>query len=371
MPGTLNVTTKAENDPFNSSDNTEITLSYPRNQRLLLGTHSNLTAPGFHKAMQNDYPVEISIEVHDLTGPRLRGLLGRRAKFPCEIHPFAVFLFKSCAPGSSSFSSSSQDSTANNINNNNGGGEAVWQPIGRTETILYDDYIRFVAKVKLIVPNTQDRMREMRIELFNQLNGTGLLKDQQFLGAINCSVESIVSEPLFRREVPMKTSRDLEACSMILSADIIRPSIAPSKVTLNVDFSSITKGAAKCFYVMSRQLPSGDFTPVYRSEILDSDQKKFASMTRLVDALTAGVDDKLLKLEFYQATKSRKNQCVKLGFLQTSLRKMKAMKWNQSLLWWPAVNDGNHPDFVQVGRVVMLENEIADDHSRFLLRVTS
>lgn len=364
MPGSLNITTKAENDPFNSADNTEIKLNYPANQRLLLGTLNNLSAPGFHKAMQSEYPVELSIEVHDLCGSRLRGLLGRRAKFPCDIHPFAVFLFKSNnGPGvSSSFSSSSDG---------NAGEGAVWQPIGRTETILYDDYIRFVAKVKLVVPTTHDRLREIRVELFNQLNGTGMLKNQQFLGAINCSVESIVSEPLFRKEVPMKTSRDLEACSMILSADIIRPSIAPSKVTLNVDFSSITKGAAKCFYVMSRQLPSGDFTPVYRSEILDSDQKKFASMTRLVDALTAGVDDKLLKLEFYQVTKSRKNQCAKLGFLQTSLKKMKEMKWNSSLLWWPAMNEANHPDFVEVGRVVMLENEIADDHCRFLLRVTS
>lgn len=352
----MTVTTTTQKGPY--GENTEIKLQYPRSQRLLLGSLSNTSQPGFLKAMQIEYPVELSVECDRIKGARLRGLLGRRARFPTDLRPFAVFFFKADS-GSPSISSSSMASSG------------IWQLVGRTETVALDESVRFVAKVKLACPTPEDRAKNIRVELFNQLTPSGLLTEQQFLGAVESSIEAITSEPLFRKEIPLQTSRDLDTCTMTLSADIIRPSIVPTRATFNVDFSRITKGDARCFYVMSRELPSGDFTPVYRSEILEHDKKRFASMTRLVDALTAGVDEKLLKLEFYQVV-NRKSRCIKLGFLQTSLKKMKEMDNNKSLLWWPSGNTTNYPEFVEIGRVVLLEcRQDEEGNCRFLLRVTA
>lgn len=325
--------------------NAEVRLQYPRNSRLLLGSLANVKQPGFLKALQTEYPVELSIECRDMVGARARGLIGRRPRFPVDLRPFAVFFFKA------------------------GGAGNPWQLIGRTETVLHDEFCRFVAKVKLSCPTAEERAKEIRVELFNQRTTSGLLKEQQFLGAVESSVEAISAEPLFRKELELQKSRALDACMMVLSADIIRPSLVAEKFTMNVDFSSITKGAARVFYVLSRQLPSGDFTPVYRSEILAPEQKRFASMTRQVDALTAGIEDKLLRLDLYQMV-GRKGVCLKLGFLQTSLKKMAMLESNKSLLWWPATNETEHPDFVEIGRVVMLETDTGDNHYRFLLRVT-
>lgn len=328
-----------------SGESEEVRLQYPRNSRLLLGSLANVKQPGFLKAMQTEYPVELSIECSEILGARVRGLLGRRARFPTDLRPFAVFFFKEAGLGRS------------------------WQLIGRTETVLYDEYLRFVAKIKLACPTPEDRAKEFRIELFNQLTPSGMLKEQQFLGWVESSIDAIVAEPLFRKEYCVQKSRDLDMCQMVVSADLIRPSLVPARCTINVDFSSITKGAARVFYVISRQLPSADFTPVYRSEVLEAGQKRFASMDRLVDALTAGIDEKLLRLELYQVV-DRRSRCIKLGYLQTSLKKMVTMDNHSSLLWWPAANEARHPEFVEIGRVVLLHQEKADNHYKFLLRVT-
>lgn len=310
--------------------------------------------------MQTAYPVELSIECIDIIAARSRSLLGRRAKFPRELRPFVVFFFRQDAAEAVGGSGDSIPL----------GKMLQWQLIGRSETVICDEYVRFVAKVKLAVPTTVDRAKEVRVELFNQLTPTNVLGEQQFLGAAESTIDAITSAPLFRREVPMMTSRDLESCTLVLSADIIRPSIVPSRASINIDFASITKGAARCFYVISRQLPSADFTPIYRSEILEHDQKRFASMTRLVDALTAGVNDKLLRIEFYQVV-SRGSKCLKLGFLQTSFTKLKATRCNQGLPWWPAPNVLKHSDFVEIGRVVLLDSRIEEGHCGFILRVTA
>lgn len=327
------------------AENEEVKLQYPRNSRLLLGTLANVKQPGFLKALQTEYPVELSIECVNIVGARARGLLGRRARFPTDVRPFAVFFFKA------------------------GGADRPWQIIGRTETVLYDESARFVVKIKLACPTPEDRAKEFRIELFNRITVSPDLHEQQFLGAIESSIDAVVAEPLFRKEIAVQKSRDLDSCSIIVSADIIRPSLVPTRAIIDVHFSSITKGATRVFYVISRQLPSGDFTPVYRSEVLEPDEKRFASMERRVDALTAGVDEKLLRIELYQLV-DRRSRCLKLGYLQTSLKKMMDMDWNSSLLWWPAANETKHPEFVEIGRVVLLENDKSDSSNRFLLRVT-
>lgn len=324
-----------------------IRLSYPKSSRLLLGTVANLKQPGFLKALQTKYPLEISLECHSLPcQQRLFNRLPGRASSERRQHvlkPFAVFFYR-C------------------------GGVAVpWELIGRTETVVYDEYHRFITKLKLSCATADDRRKELRVEIYDRRTKTDRIEDQAFLGATQCSLEDIISEPLLRKELCLESVRSGESGTAVLSAEAIRPMPEPRLITLNVDMASITKGQRRVFYVLSRQLRSGDYTPVYRSEVLGREQRRFTSLRRQVGAITAGIEDKLLRLELYQY--NSRGPHTKLGFIQTSVQKLQSTKVNTSLLWWPATSNQNDAT-ITVGRVVVIDTKLDKDHICFRLRVT-
>lgn len=326
-----------------------IRLQYPKSSRLLLGTTVNIQHPGFIKALETSYPLELSLECHDLTTPprllprlpAMRG--GSRADRKWLLRPFAVFFYRT------------------------GGPEMAWELIGRTETIAYDDYHRFVTKLKVGCATPEDRRKELRMEVYDRRSKSDVVEDHVFIGAAHCSLDDIISEPLLRRELRLESGRTLEPGRAIISADAIRPTGESHKITLNVDMASITKGPHRVFFVLSRQLQSGDYTAVYRSEVLGKDEKKFKTVSRNTSAVTAGVDDKLLRLELFQY--NPRGPHMKLGFMQTSVDKLKSTAHGSSLLWWPSSScDGDN--VIEVGRVVLLESYVSEENLRFRLRVT-
>ncbi|CAN8076778.1 unnamed protein product [Agarophyton chilense] len=312
-----------------------IRLQYPKSSRLLLGTTANLQQPAFLKALETHYPLELSLECRELHAP-LRLLPFRQAR------PFAVFLY--CE-----------------------GPDAPWKLIGRTETVLYDEYPRFVTKLKVCCATEHDRQKVLRVELFDRRHKSEHIDDQTFIGAAQCTLEDIIAEPLLRKELEMNESRVMKPGRLIISADAIRAGEKSTRLVLSLDMASGTKKNHRVFYVLSRQLQSGEYTPVYRSEVLTREQKRFESMSRDLTAVTAGVDDKLLRLELYQF--SNRGAHIRLGFMQTSIEKLKSTERHSRLLWWPnAVGDGD--GVIEVGRVVMIESVVSSVLLQFRLRVT-
>lgn len=324
-----------------------IRLQYPKSSRLLLGTTTNIQQPGFLKALETRYPLELSLECHDLTTPPrlLPRLPGRnRADRKWTLRPFAVFFYR------------------------NGGSTTPWELIGRTETILYDAYHRFVTKLKVCCATPEDRRKELRVEVYDRRSKSDHIDDQVFIGASQCSLDDIISEPLLRRDLQLECIRTAHPGRIVISADAIRPTVDYHKMTINVDMASVTKGNHRVFYVLSRQLQSGDYTAVYRSEILEREEKKFKPVMRDVSAITAGVEDKLLRMEFFQY--NGRGAHTRLGFMQTSVDKLKKTGRGSRLLWWPSADCEEGDNLIDVGRIVLLDSELSDGHLKFRLRVT-
>lgn len=334
-------TSEQLSDSESSEGMPTLRLQYPKSSRLLLGTTTNIQQPGFLKALETKYPLELSLECQALSAPpKLLRLSLERGRI---LRPFAVFFYRA------------------------GGPLSAWELIGRTETVLYDAYHRFVTKLKVCCATSEERRKQLRIEVYDRRTKSDHTEDQLFLGAAQCTLDDIISEPLLRKEIKLESSRNAEPGSVVISADAIRPTPQAAKLGLYVDFASITKGQHRVFYVLSRQLQSGDYTALYRSEVLGKTEKRFKPLIRDVGAVTAGVEDKLIRLEIFQF--SGKGQHIKLGFMQTSIDKLKKTGKNSSLLWWPSTScDGD--SVIEIGRVVVLEAAVRERSLKFRLRVT-
>lgn len=343
----ITTTTSASNSTSDVPTDS-IRLQYPKSSRLLLGTTTNLQQPGFLKALETHHPLELSFECLDLTPPPT--LLSRisprlNADRIRNIRPFAVFFYRHPVL------------------------DAEWELIGRTETVFYDDYHRFVTKLKVFCASSEDRGKELRVEVYDRRSKSERIEDQCFIGAAQCTLEDIISEPLLKREMMLDSSRVTNPGRLILSADAIRPPESPRQLVLHVDMASITKASHRVFYVLSRQLQSGDYTAVYRSEVLERDENKFRKLVREVTAVTGGVDDKLLRLELFQYGARKNGAHVRLGFMQTSVDKLCKTERHGRLLWWPSVTcDGDN--LVEVGRIVVLACSVTSRKLMFRLRVT-
>lgn len=240
-----------------------------------------------------------------------------------------------------------------------------WELIGRTETVTYDIEYRFVTKLKVCCATPADRAKVLRVEIYDRRTKSERVADQYFIGSAECQLEDVISEPLLRKRMKLQSARVAEPGWVSLSADIVRPVVGGGKIALGVEMSSITKGNSKIFYVLSRQGFCGEFTPVYRSEVLGRMEKRFKLFVRDTVAVTAGVEDKLLRVELFQVGK---NAQMRLGFVQTSLEKLRQSNSNAGLLWWPC---GAGEGAIEIGRVVVTEKELGEKISKFRLRVTT
>lgn len=311
-----------------------IRLQYPKSSRLLLGTTANLQQPGFLKALEVNYPLELSLSCDSLANPH------KLLSFNRPLHPFAMFF---CRDHPSK----------------------EWELIGRTETVSYDIDYRFVTKLKVCCATPTDRAKVLRVEIYDRRTKSERMTDHMFVGAAECQLEDIISEPLLKKRMKLHSGRLNEPGWVTLAADIVRPVEGEGKFALGVEMSSITKGNGRVFFVLSRQGFCGEFTPIYRSEVLGKMEKRFKLIVRDAVAVTAGLEDKLLRVEIFQWGK---NGPLRLGFVQTSLEKLRQRQLYSGLLWWPcAAAEGA----IEVGRVVLTEKELGENVSKFRLRVTT
>ena len=202
------------------------------------------------------------------------------------------------------------------------------------------------------------------MELYDRRSPNAPDEHQFFLGAAQCVLEDIVSEPLLRKEVALQSIKHLNPGSVIISAEAIRPGDG-TLLCIQLEVAPVTKMGSSMYFVLSRQLQSGDFTPVYRSEILGKNEHKFEDMNRDLAAVTGGCEDKLLRIELYQWNRGASK---KIGFAQTTVRKLCETRRGGKLLWWPGGSDVNRT--VQVGRVMLTDCAMEDTTVMFRLRVT-
>lgn len=124
----------------------------------------------------------------------------------------------------------------------------------------------------------------------------------------------------------------------------------------------------RIFFVVSRALKKGAFSPIYRSEVQTRDQlSKFDDVTLSSQVLHGGNASRLFRLEVYRYYKNYSSTL--LGFVQTSLEKLKTMNHGGQLYWWPAVR-GFPSVNVKVINVKLDEGGQTQGTNWFCLRMT-
>lgn len=322
-----------------------IQLNYPKS-RILLGTMTNMQREnrGVHKALDIQYPLELSFDCSNL--PHRQRRLSRRTV--SDLRPFAIIYFRSPHGG-------------------------AWEMIGRTETVFHDEYTRFVTKLKLSCATTEDRLKGIRVVVYDRRTTSEGLRDQRLIGSVECHLDDVVTQPLLTRTLPIKNAEAGRYSpqglgAVILSADVVRPVARDVLVRFSMEVASQAKGSKQMFFVLSRQIRSGAYTAIYRSEVMKPSTNRFASVSRTLGAITAGVESKLLHVELYQFD-PRGSTHVKLGFMQTTIAKLRADSMTSRQLWWPsAISEGD--DVVEVGRVMMTDRDLSEDMLSFRFRFT-
>lgn len=121
----------------------------------------------------------------------------------------------------------------------------------------------------------------------------------------------------------------------------------------------------RIFFVVSRALKKGAFSPIYRSEVQTRDHlSKFDDVTLSSQVLHGGNAGRLFRLEVYRYYKNHSTSL--LGFVQTSLEKLKTIEPGGQLYWWPAVR--GFPS-VRV-KIISVKVDESQAKSWFVLRMT-
>lgn len=118
----------------------------------------------------------------------------------------------------------------------------------------------------------------------------------------------------------LRSSRGLDTGCLRVSANPVRPpctGVKQKKIHLDTALSLATspaKSTHDTLFVLLRQLPSGEYAAVYRSEVVGRGMGRFEKMIVDVQTVTGGCEnDTPLRLELYQF--SPKGKHTQMGFV--------------------------------------------------------
>lgn len=246
---------------------------------------------------------------------------------------------------------------------------ATWKVVCRTETVRHDVRHRFVTKCIVRFTNADDRHTAIRMEVYDDRSKIKTDK-RNLIGSVQFSMDEILSEPLFQKQLELNSSRGADAGILWISGDPIRygcsDPLASHRIRLKVKLSTEAKGSVRSFYVLSRLMESGEYTAVHRSEVI-SNNHAFRMMGRNAAAMTAGGEDTPLRIELYQHN-GRANH-IRLGHIQTSFKNMKdVVGTNQRLFWRPSVIP-TRKKVINIKQAVLVDKAVGSRTSEFMVEL--
>ena len=109
-----------------------------------------------------------------------------------------------------------------------GGSGSPWEILGRTETVEYNvssQGIRFLAKLKINVRQDKNRLKELRVEVWDRRMKSEKIDDQVFIGVGGCSVEEIVGHKEWTAAFVVREGKGKVVGKVKLSGDLIKKNI--------------------------------------------------------------------------------------------------------------------------------------------------
>jgi hypothetical protein len=215
----------------------------------------------------------------------------------------------------------------------------TWDELDRTESVIDARSPHYVRKIRLPASTELDRELEYLLYVYNGPVGqeTSDAADLELIGATSFSVAALVGAKQMSMEKPVLSTRTgkRKGC-IVLSLDMIQHEQKVEETVFDFGFTEDAPVRNRIFYVVSRAIQKGRFSPVYRSEIQTKEQlSKFDDVTLSSQELHGGDACRLFRIEVYRYYKNGKTTL--LGFVQTSLTKLKTCPPGSQLYWWPAL----------------------------------
>lgn len=212
-----------------------------------------------------------------------------------------------------------------------------WQLLDRSERAGCAAQIRFVKKFRLRAATEFDRKEVMLVALFDGEAQKESLDPKKGWGYQEFSVEELLNEKHLMAEKNLKAEKKGTHVkrSIVLALEMVYHVDKESLTTFDVGFLESAPRRNRMFFVISRALRIGKWSPVYCSEVrLRNDVAKYEPATLGAQEFHGGDVSKLFRIEVHRWYKNGKTKL--LGFVQTSVEKLETMEANTQLYWWPA-----------------------------------
>jgi hypothetical protein len=239
-----------------------------------------------------------------------------------------------------------------------------WEEWDRTEIIPGCHSPKFVKSVRLPAATELDRATIYQLRVYNQTHRAEQLVPSDIVGLCTFKLSEMLmdnSHTIHKNILSPRSGR--KKGGVVLTLDFIRHMDPESKVIFDFGFTESAPLTDRLSFVITKALREGRFTPVYRSEIQTTQQlSKFEDACISPQDFHGGDERRLFRLELYQC--HRNNRMLLLGYVQTSLEKLKTMEPGSQLYWWPALHG------LSFAHVRVISRKVDDKKCWFVLRIT-
>lgn len=242
----------------------------------------------------------------------------------------------------------------------------TWQVTDRSEAVRCSPHIMLVKKFRLRAATELDRSEKIVIAFFNSTTPTRLLSPSRALGYEVFSASELIEANRLTLKRRLRNDRwnFWGNAEVVLSLDVIKHVPKKERITIEFGLADDAPRRNRMYFVLSRSLLQGTWSPIYKSEVRTRDD-----VSAFKDVCLEGLDfhggdeSRNFRLELHRWYKNGRSK--PLGFIQTSLEKLKTMHANTYLYWWPA-DDG-----LTSAKVTLVEALASPSECRFHFTLTS
>ncbi|KAI0564006.1 hypothetical protein FGB62_31g12 [Gracilaria domingensis] len=242
----------------------------------------------------------------------------------------------------------------------------TWEVTEKSENVRCSEHIRLLKKFRLRAATEVDRSEKVMIAFFDSNTPPHLLQPSHALGYEIFSVGELIES----KELALERSLRSDGGSfwgdayVLLSLDFVKHVSKQETISIDFGVDDDAPRMNRMFFVISRSLPHGTWSPVYKSEVRTrSEADKFDPVSVPCQDFHAGDESKNFRLELHRWYKNGRTR--PLGFMQTSVHKLKSVESNSSMYWWPA------EDGISSAKITVLQALTSPCEARFHLLLSS
>lgn len=212
-----------------------------------------------------------------------------------------------------------------------------WDLLDRSEVQCLSPQVRFVKNFRLRAATVVDREEHIRVAVFDADAKMATLDPLKAWAYQQFTVEDLLNENQMMTDKDLKSVKkgvNVRGC-MTMALEMVYHVEANGAITFDLGFAKGAPMRNRMYFIISRALAKGKWTPIYRSEVRHRDDaSKFEPVTVSTQEFHSGNVNKLFRIELHRAYKNGKSKL--LGFVQTNLQKLQLMDQDSQLYWWPA-----------------------------------